>query len=193
MEEELGRPPSDEEFVLYLMHPKAAVDFVRFRQAYGNTTILPTTVWFRGLRRPGDSVSVTLGSKPHEIKLVSIGEGVGGVKQVVLSVDNIMHVFPVELPEAAMARKAVRKASPSVKGEIGAPVTGTIWRIGSKDRQLKSGDRVKRGEEVMNIEVMKTENAVKAPVAGVIREISVKVNEGVEEGQLLAVIASDGE
>jgi pyruvate carboxylase len=72
-------------------------------------------------------------------------------------------------------------------------VTGTIWRIGSKDRQLKSGDRVKRGEEVMNIEVMKTENAVKAPVAGVIREICVKVNEGVEEGQLLAVIASDGE
>lgn len=193
MEEELGRPPADEEFVLYLMHPKAAVDFIRFRHAFGNTTILPTSVWFRGLRRPGNSVSVTLGSKPHEIKLVSIGEGVGGVKQVVLSVDNIMHVFPVELPEAAAARKAVRKAAPSVKDEIGAPVTGTIWRIGTKDRQLKAGDRVKRGEEVMNIEVMKTENAVKSPIAGVIREICIKVNEGVEEGQLLAVITSDGE
>jgi pyruvate carboxylase len=138
-------------------------------------------------------VSIPIDGKPHEIKLVSIGEGVGGVKHVVLSVDNIMHVFPVELPEAALARKAIRKADPAVKGEIGAPVTGTVWRIGTKDRVLKAGDRVKRGEEVMNIEVMKTENAVKSPLPGVIREICVKVNEGIEEGQLLAVIASGGE
>src|SRR5512134_38883 len=190
LEEELGRPATDEEFVLYLMHPKAAVDFVKFRQDYGDTTVLPTSVWFRGLRRPGDSVSIPIDGKPHEIKLVSIGEGVGGVKQVVLSVDNIMHVFPVDLPEAALAREAIRKADPAVKGEIGSPVTGTVWRIGTKDRVLKAGDRVKRSEEVMNIEVMKTENAVKSPIAGVIREICVKVNERVEEGQLLAVIAS---
>ncbi|HEU5361539.1 MAG TPA: biotin/lipoyl-containing protein [Candidatus Deferrimicrobiaceae bacterium] len=191
MEGELGRPPTEEEFVLYLMHPKAAVDYLKFRQSYGDTTVLPTGVWFQGLRRPGDSVSVTLAGKPHEIKLVSIGEGVGGIKQVVLSVDNIMHVFPVELPEAALARKAVRKADPSVKGEIGAFVSGTVWRIGTKDRALKAGDRLKKGEEILNIEVMKTENAVKSPFAGVIREICVKVNDTVEEGQLLAVVAAD--
>ena len=191
MEGELGRPPTEEEFVLYLMHPKAAVDYLKFRQSYGDTTVLPTAVWFHGLRRPGDSVSVTLAGKPHEIKLVSIGEGVGGIKQVVLSVDNIMHVFPVELPEAALARKAVRKADPSVKGEIGAFVSGTVWRIGTKDRALKAGDRLKKGEEILNIEVMKTENAVKSPFAGVIREICVKVNDTVEEGQLLAVVAAD--
>jgi pyruvate carboxylase len=188
MGEALGRPPSDEEFILYLMHPKAAVDFLKFRQVYGDTTVLPTRVWLRGLRKPGSAISIALDGKPHEIRLVSIGEGVGGIKQVVLSVDNIMHVFPVELPEAAAARKAVRKASPASRGEVGATVKGTVWRIGTKDRVLKEGDRVKKGEEVMNIEVMKTENAVKSSVAGVIREICVKVNEGVEEGQLLAVI-----
>ena len=191
MEEELGRPATQEEFVLYLMHPKAAVDFLKFRVTYGDTTVLPTSVWLSGLRRPGDSVSFTLSGKPHEIRLVSIGEGVGGMKQVVLSVDNILHVFPVELPEAALARKAVRKASPSAAGEIGAPMPGTVWRIGTKDRALKAGDRVKKGEEVMNIEVMKTENAVKSPVSGVLQEICVKGNERVEEGQLLAVVEPD--
>ena len=45
----------------------------------------------------------------------------------------------------------------------------------------------------MNIEVMKTENAVKAPLPGVIRELCVKVNDRVEEGQLLAVIDPGGE
>jgi pyruvate carboxylase len=193
MEAELGRPATPEEFVLYLMHPKAAVDFLKYRQRFGDTTVLPTTVWFHGLRKPGDQVTITIGSKPHEIRLVSIGEGVGGVKHVVLSVDNIMHVFPVELPEAAAARKAVRKASSANRGEIGATVTGTVWRIGTKDRVLKEGDRLRKGEEVMNIEVMKTENAVKSPVAGVIRELCVKVNDRIEEGQLLAVIDPGGE
>ncbi|MBP2669568.1 MAG: Pyruvate carboxylase [Deltaproteobacteria bacterium] len=193
LEAELGRPATPEEFLLYLMHPKAAVDFLRFRQRYGDTTVLPTSVWLNGLRRPGDQVTITITGKPHEIRLVSIGEGVGGVKHVVLSVDNIMHVFPVELPEAAAARKAVRKANPASKGEVGATVTGTVWRIGTKDRVLSEGDRVRRGEEVMNIEVMKTENAVKAHVAGVIRELGVKVNDRVEEGQLLAVIDPAGE
>jgi pyruvate carboxylase len=72
-------------------------------------------------------------------------------------------------------------------------VTGTVWRVGTKDRILKAGDRVKRGEEVMNIEVMKTENAVKSPIAGVIQEICIKVNERVEEGQLLAIVTPVGE
>ncbi len=193
VDDELGRPATDEEFLLALMHPKAAVDFIRFRQTYGDTTILPTPVWFHGLRRPGDTVSIRYSGRPHVITLVSIGEGVHGIKQVVLSVDNIMHVFPVELPEAAAARKAVRRASHAVKGEIGAPMTGTVWRIGTKDRLLKPGDRLRRGEEVMNIEVMKTENAVKTPVAGVLKEICVKVNERVEEGQLLAVVGHEEE
>jgi biotin carboxyl carrier protein len=127
------------------------------------------------------------------VTLLSIGEGVGGVKQVVLSVDNVMHVFPVELPEAAAAKKVVRRSNASVKGEVGSVVTGIVWRMGHKDRVHKPGDHVRKGEELMNIEVMKTENAVKAPVAGIIRELCVSVNEKVEEGQLLAVIEPDSE
>ena len=193
MDLELGRPATDDEFVLYTQHPKAAVDMLRFRAAYGDTTILPTPVWLNGLRKPGDAIELDLDGKPHVIKLVSIGEGVGGVKHVVLSVDNIMHVFPVDLPESLAAKKVVRKAAPTHKGEIGAAVAGNVWRIGTKDRALKPGDRVRKGEEIMNIEVMKTENAVKAPVAGILQEIAVALNDRVEEGQLLAVIGPDGE
>ena len=173
--------------------PEGGDRFPQVPDRNGDTTVLPTNVWFHGLRKPGDQVMITIGNKPHAIRLVSIGEGVGGVKHVVLSVDNIMHVFPVELPEAAATRKTLRKASPGKKGEIGATVTGTVWRIGTKDRMLKEGDRLRKGEEVMNIEVMKTENAVKSPLAGVIRELCVKVNDRVEEGQLLAVIDPRGE
>jgi pyruvate carboxylase len=193
MELELGRPATDEEFVLYTQHPKAAVDLLRFRVTYGDTTVLPTPVWLNGLRKPGDAIDLELDGRPHVIKLVSIGEGIGGVKHVVLSVDNIMHVFPVDLPESIGLRKVVRKATPTHKGEIGATVTGNVWRIGTKDRALKAGDHVRKGEEIMNIEVMKTENAVKAPIAGILQEIAVVLNDRVEEGQLLAVIGPEDE
>jgi pyruvate carboxylase len=193
MELELGRPATDEEFVLHTQHPKATVDFLRFRATYGDTTVLPTPVWLNGLRKPGDAIELDLEGRPHVIKLVSIGEGIGGVKHVVLSVDNIMHVFPVDLPESLASKKVVRKAAPSNRGEIGATVTGNVWRIGTKDRALKPGDHVRKGEEIMNIEVMKTENAVKAPIAGILQEIAVGLNDRVEEGQLLAAIGPEDE
>jgi len=189
MEAELGRSVTEEEFVLFLMHPKAAIDFLQFRERYGNTSVLPTKVWFNGLRKPGEQVRFSIHGKPHIISLVSIGEGVGGVKDVVLSVNNTMHVFQVEMPDsAAVGRNKVRKATSENKGEDGAMMDGTVWRIGAKGRTLKEGDLVRKGEEILNIEVMKTENAVKSPVSGVVREHGVSINERVEEGQLLAVI-----
>ncbi len=187
LEQQIERTPTDEEFVLYLMHPKATVDYIKFREKYGKTEVLPTGVWFFGLREPGDTVRFYMDGKPHAIELMSIGEGVRGVKNVVLSVDNVMHVFEVEMPDA-VPRKVVRRAAPGVPGEVGSPVKGTVWRIGSKDRQLHVGDYVKAGEEIMNIEVMKTENAVKSPLSGKVKEICVSLNENVEEGQLLMVI-----
>ena len=46
LEEELGRPASEEEFILYLMHPKDAIDFIKFREKYGDAPlVLPTKVW----------------------------------------------------------------------------------------------------------------------------------------------------
>ncbi len=187
---DIERHATDEEFVLYLMHPQATVDFIKFREYYGFTDLLPTPVWLHGLQKPGDRVHFRMENKPHVIELVSVGEGVEGVKQVILSVDNVMHVFEVEMPDM-VPQKIIRKARPGVSGEVPSPVKGTVWRIGSKDRQLNEGDLVKEGEEIMNIEVMKTENAIKTPLSGLIKEICVSLNENVEEKQLLIVIEEE--
>lgn len=189
-EKNIERHPLDEEFILYLMHPKATIDLITFRDKYGLTPLLPTGVWFFGLEKPGDKVQFTIEGKPHVVELMSIGEGVKGIRNVVLSVDNIMHVFEIKMPDA-LPLKVLRKASPSVPGEIPSQVKGTVWRIGSKMRQLHPGDYVKAGEEVMNIEVMKTENAIKTTISGVIKEICVVLNDSVVEGQLLMVIGEE--
>ncbi len=186
LEEEIGRPASEEEFILYLMHPKDAIDFIKFREKYGFAPlVLPTKVWREGLKKPGDKVDFELEGKPYTIELASIGTETDGVIHVVLKVNNKTRVFEVATPRAKKAE--VKKATKP--NEIGAPISGTVWRIGNPKRgAIKVGDIVHKGEEIANLESMKMENPILAPFDAQIVEICVKLNQMVEEGQLLFVL-----
>lgn len=186
LEEEIGRPATEEEFILYLMHPKDAIDFIKFREKYGVAPlVLPTKVWREGLKKPGDRVDFELDGKPYTIELVSIGSETDGIIHVVLKINNKTRVFEVATPRAKKAE--VRKATKP--NEIGAPISGTVWRIGNPKRgALKVGDIVHKGEEIANLESMKMENPIVAPFDAQIVEICVKLNQMVEEGQLLFVL-----
>ena len=64
-------------------------------------------------------------------------------------------------------------------------VTGTVWKL---ERQI--GDLVVKGETILIVESMKMEIPIDAPAAGTLRELLVAEGEGVNEGQVLAVVAS---
>jgi pyruvate carboxylase len=131
LEEEIGRPATEEEFILYLMHPKDAIDFIKFREKYGVAPlVLPTKVWREGLKKPGDKVDFELDGKPYTIELVSIGAETDGIIHVVLKINNKTRVFEVATPRAK--KTEVRKATKP--NEIGAPISGTVWRIGNPKR-----------------------------------------------------------
>ena len=182
----IGRPSTEEEFVLYLMHPKDALEFVDFRGKYGAAPlVLPTDVWRMGLRRPGDKVDFELWGKPYSIELLSVGAEHEGIVHVVMRVNNKTRVYEVVTPRAKKAEIRMAKAP----GDIGAPINGNIWRIGNPARGVvKAGDIVHKGEEIANLEAMKMENAILAPFDGQITEVCVRLNETVQEGQLLFVL-----
>jgi pyruvate carboxylase len=184
--EQLGRVPSEEEFILYLMHPKDALEMMDFREKYGEAPlVLPTDVWREGLKKPGDRVDFELWGKPYTIELVSIGFEHEGVIHVVMKVNNKTRVYMVETPRAK--KTEIRMAK--LPTDIGAPINGNIWRIGNPERGvIKVGDIVHKGEEIANLEAMKMENAIVAPFDGQIQEICVKLNGTVQEGQLLFVL-----
>ncbi|MEO5657086.1 MAG: biotin/lipoyl-containing protein [Nitrospiria bacterium] len=189
LEAKIGRHATPAELILYLQHPGATVDFLAFRRKYGDTSLLPTPVWLDGLTQVGQEVRFEHHGKPNTIKRVSVGEEVEGVRYVVMAVNNTMHVFRVELPVYKERLKGgPRVADPAVKGEVAAPMMGNVWRIGDKDRVLRVGDIVKEGQEVMNVEAMKIENAIRSPMHGVIKEIPVSLNEAVVEKQVLMVL-----
>ncbi len=183
LEEKIERKPTEEEFILYLMHPKDAVEYIKFRDEYGQAPlVLPTNVWREGLKNPGDKVEFELDGKPYAIELVSVGTEHEGVVHVVMKVNNKTRVYTVETPRAK--KKEIKKAvGPN---QIGAPISGNVWRIGNPERgSLKVGDIVHKGEEIANIEAMKMENVVVAPFDAQIVAIHVKLNDTVEEGQLM--------
>ncbi|GAB4257390.1 MAG: hypothetical protein Kow0092_04230 [Deferrisomatales bacterium] len=179
----LGRAPTQEEFVLYLMHPKDALELIRFRETYGEAPrVLPTPVWRQGLKNAGDKVEFELWGKPYCIELVSVGAEHEGAIHVVMRVNNKTRVYTVETPRAKKAE--IRMAAGP--NQIGAPISGNVWRIGNPERgPIKVGDIVHKGEEIANLEAMKMENAVLAPFDAQVVEIAVKLNDRVQEGQLL--------
>jgi pyruvate carboxylase len=102
-----------------------------------------------------------------------------------MKVNNKTRVYKVETPRA----KKVEIRMAKNPNEIGAPINGNIWRIGNPERGvLKVGDIVHKGEEIANLEAMKMENAIVAPFDGQISEVCVKLNDTVQEGQLLFVL-----
>jgi len=182
----LGRAATEEEFILYLMHPKDALEFIEFREKFGEAPlVLPTGVWREGLKNPGDRVDFELLGKPYSIELVSVGAEHEGVIHVVMRVNNKTRVYKVETPRAKKTEIKTAKGA----NEIGAPINGNIWRIGNPERgALKVGDIVHKGEEIANLEAMKMENAIIAPFDGQISEVCVKLNDTVQEGQLLFIL-----
>lgn len=182
----LERAPTEEEFILYLMHPKDALLMINFVEKYGEAPIvLPTDVWREGLKNPGDKVDFDLWGKPHTIELASVGAEHEGHIHVVMRVNNKTRVYSVDTPRA----KKVEIRIASGKNEIGAPINGNIWRIGNPKRgALKIGDIVHKGEEIANLEAMKMENAILSPYDGHVEEIRVKLNASVVEKQLLFVL-----
>lgn len=186
LSDNIGRNPTEEEFVLYLMHPKDALEMIEFREKYGEAPlVLPTNVWRHGLKNYGDKVEFELWGKPYTIELVSIGAEHEGLVHVVMRVNNKTRVYTVETPRAKKIEIRMAKGL----GDIAAPISGNIWRIGNPERGIiKAGDIVHKGEEIANLEAMKMENAIIAPFDGQIIEVCVKLNEFVIEGQLLFVL-----
>ncbi len=80
-------------------------------------------------------------------------------------------------------RPRVASALAAGSGEIRAPMPGVIV-----DVLVRAGDAVDKGDKILVLEAMKTQQAFIAPFAGVVQQIAVKKGEQVIDGQLLALV-----
>ena len=109
---------------------------------------------------------VKVNGKVYEVELESITESNQKV---------------IETPKAEPAKPVVADATG--RAEIKAPMQGVILDI-----KANVGDTVKKGQTVFILEAMKLENEIVSPADGVIKQILVHKDQGVDYQQLLAVI-----
>lgn len=67
--------------------------------------------------------------------------------------------------------------------KVESEITGKVWKI-----EVGIGDRVAEDDAVMVLESMKMEIPVLAPAAGTVKEILVREEDSVEEGQVVALL-----
>ena len=67
--------------------------------------------------------------------------------------------------------------------EVKAELVGNVWKV-----EAQPGQQVELDDTLIILESMKMEIPVTAPVAGTVREILVKEQDVVKEGQVLAII-----
>jgi pyruvate carboxylase subunit B len=96
---------------------------------------------------------------------------------------DIQAVAPVAQEAAPQPAAAPASAPTGSSTEVGATVSGNVWKI-----LVSVGDKVEKGQVVSILEAMKMEIDMEAPCSGTIVSIPAKPNDAVEEGQTIVVI-----
>lgn len=118
---------------------------------------------------------IRIGEKVYEVEVEEVTEKDGNIET---STDS------------KGKQKIDKNENPSLQGETGknevikAPMQGLIV-----DVKVKTGEKVKAGDEIIILEAMKMENPIVAPCDGVINEIKVTKGDKVNTDDVLAVLS----
>ncbi|MBU2490182.1 MAG: biotin/lipoyl-binding protein [Proteobacteria bacterium] len=187
LEEALLRPASTRELVLYLQHPRDAVDFFRFEEEFGKTYVLPPSVWLReGGFGPEETVSFTDHTgKVHQVLFSASQTLADGGTLSYLYVDHHLEPFYFQ-PEAGEGKEVRRELS--VKeiadladlGEVRAAMAGVVSQV-----LVEKEQKVSEGDSLLVLEAMKMLNSLEAAVSGVVAEVAVTEGQAIRQGDLL--------
>jgi biotin carboxyl carrier protein len=101
----------------------------------------------------------------------------------VRSGDKVLVSYKGNVYTVESARPRARGASAAGSGELRAPMPGQIV-----DVLVAEGDKVTKGQKVLVLEAMKTQQPFTAPFDGVVEKLSVAKGQQVAEAAVLAVI-----
>jgi pyruvate carboxylase len=175
-------PVNDQELAGYLLYPKVVPEFVEHQRKYGDTSVLPTPVFFHGLA-PGEEVSAEIESgKTLIIKFLTVGDPhPEGTRLVFFELNG--QPREVQVQDKALAGKGIKrrpKADLSNPLQVAAPMPGLVVSVG-----VSAGEQVARGQKLVAMEAMKMETTLYAEHGGRIAELLVKPGTQVEAGDLL--------
>jgi len=177
----VGRPLSDQDLGSYLMYPKVFQDFARHRAAFEDVSVIPTPVFFNGLR-DGEEVAVEIDrgktllihlqgrAEPDEEGHCKLFFELNGQPRVI-------RVAKAGLASAAAKHPKIDERNPA---HVGAPMPGTVVTVA-----VEPGQRVAKGDPLVSLEAMKMETMLRAERDALVRQVCVKPGQAVAAKDLL--------
>jgi pyruvate carboxylase len=177
----------DHDVLSYLMYPRVYPDLVKHEQAYSDTSVLPTPVFFYGAEAGAENAFEIEPGKTLIVKLLAVGEPHEDGKRTVFFELN-GQPREVEVADRSLASSVIEtpKADPADPLQVGAPLPGLIVRV-----SVAVGDPVRKGQKLFSIEAMKMETTITAERAGRVVELPARVGLQVQTGDLLLKLAEN--
>lgn len=176
-----GRVLDEAALSAYLMYPKLFAEFVALQRKYGPVSVLPTPVFFYGMK-VGDEVTLEIErGKTLIVQLTAIGETRDdGQVELFFELNGQPRAITVPDRAAAAGSQARRKAENGNAAHIAAPMPGVISTINIvKDQKICAGD------VLLTLEAMKMETVLHAPYDGIVAELLVVPGTQVDSKDLL--------
>ena len=180
----IGRPPSRDEVLSYVMYPDVFIKFARAQASYGELDALPTRPFFYGMET-GEQIAIELEpGKTIVVKYLTAGElRADGHRTVFFELNGQPREVSIRDRSQKVAGVVKENADPNHRGHIGAPTPGVVTSV-----LVEQGQAVKEGQKLLVLEAMKMQSTVYAPVAGKVARRLVQPGQTVETKELLLVI-----
>jgi pyruvate carboxylase len=180
----LKASPSDTDVMSYLMYPREFLEFDAHRRHFGDTSALPTDVFFYGMK-PGQEITVDIETgKSLIVKFIAVGDADGdGFRPVFFELNGVPRQVRVLDRGITASRKSHPKADADHPGHVGAPMPGKVVQV-----LVGAGQQVARGQKLFAIEAMKMETSVSSPVNARVKEVHVQPGAAVDARDLLVTL-----
>ena len=181
LEAKIGRPPTKQEVLSYLVYPKVFTEFVAHQESLGDVGVLPTDVFFYGLDS-GQEVAVDIEpGKTLIVKFLTVGDPhPDGRRTVFFELNGQPRSINVRDNSLEPEEKHRVKADASDPLQVGAPMPGLVVTV-----SVKQGDVVPVGQKLLSLEAMKMETTLYAEHGGKVAELLVKPGTQVDTNDLL--------
>jgi pyruvate carboxylase len=187
IEKKIGRHPTRDEILSYLMYPEVFVKFARNHQAWGPVEALPTPVFYYGMSRGQEAAIDLEPGKTLIAKFLTVGEPhPDGTRTVFFELNGQPREVAVRDRKLEVKEPPRVKADPAQPGQIGAPIPGVVSTVA-----VEMGQAVKKGDRLLVLEAMKMQSTVYSPLAGTVRQLLAHPGQHVESKDLLLAIEQD--
>ena len=175
---------TDDDLYSHLMYPQVFADFVKFRKAHSDISVLPTPADIYGLRDK-EEITISLeAGKTLFARLLNLNEpDPTGQRTAIFELNGYPRHVSVADKSAAKQVETRAKADPGNPLQIGAPMPGMIASMA-----VSIGHKVKEGDPILTLEAMKMFTTVTAPCNGTIADLSVAVGNTVEAKDLMVTL-----